>query len=55
LTDDVPCCDLPLEIETFEGQWQEIKQDDLKRQYEDLEVTLDDNGRVTAFQTRRRG
>jgi hypothetical protein len=55
LPDDVPCRDLPLEIETLAGPWQEIEQDDLKRRYEDLEVTLDDNGKVKQLQTRWRG
>ncbi len=41
LPDDVPCADLSLEIETLEG-WREIAHDDLKRQYEDLEVTVGD-------------
>jgi hypothetical protein len=54
LLDDVPCRGLPLEIETLEGPWQEIEQNDLKRRYEDLEVTLDDNGKVVKLQTRRR-
>jgi hypothetical protein len=53
--DDVPCRDLRLELETLEGRWQEIEQDDLKRRYEDLEVTLDDNGKVKQLQTRWRG
>jgi len=51
---DVPCFDLPLEIQTLEGRWQEIEQDDLKRCYDDLKVKLGDNGRVEEFQTRRR-
>jgi len=51
---DVPCRDLPLEIQTLEGRWQEIEQDDLKRCYDDLKVKLGDNGRVEEFQTRRR-
>src|SRR5208337_2327147 len=46
--------DLPLEIQTLEGRWQEIEQDDLKRCYDDLKVKLGDNGRVEEFQTRRR-
>jgi hypothetical protein len=54
LPDGVPCRDLRLELETLEGPWQEIEQDDLKRRYEDLEVTLDDNGKVVKLQTRRR-
>ena len=41
LPDDVPCADLSLEIETPEG-WREIAHDDLKRQYEDLEVAVGD-------------
>ena len=53
--DDVPCRDLRLELETLEGRWQEIEQDDLKRRYEDLEVTLDDNGKVKQLRTRWRG
>ena len=55
LPDDVPCRDLPLEIETLAGPWQAIEQDDLKRRYEDLEVTLDDNGKVEQLRTRWRG
>ena len=52
---DVPCRDLPLEIQTLEGSWQEIGQDDLARSYVDLKVALDDNGRVIhPFQMRRR-
>ena len=54
LPDDVPCRDLRLELETFERRWQETEQDDLKRQYEDLKVTLDGNGKVSGLQTRRR-
>ena len=45
LPDDVPCADLPLEIETSEG-WREIVHDHLKRQYEDLEVTKAVGGRL---------
>jgi hypothetical protein len=53
---DIPCRDLPLEIQTLEGSWRETGQDDLARSYEDLEVTLDDIGRVIPpIRTRRRG
>jgi hypothetical protein len=54
LPNDVPCRGLPLEIETLDGGWQETGQDDLTRHYNDLEVTLGDDGRVTSIQTRRR-
>jgi hypothetical protein len=37
LPDDVPCRDLPLEIETLEGPWQEIEQDDLQAPIRGLE------------------
>ena len=55
LPNDVPCRDLPLEIETIEGRWQETGQDDLARNYVDLEVALDENGQpIPPFKTRRR-
>jgi len=48
LPDDISCLGLPLEIETLEGRWQKIEQDELKRRYENLEVTFDGN-RIACF------
>lgn len=50
LPHDVPCADLPLEIETLEG-WREIAHDYLLHQYEDLELT--EVGRRPSLRMRR--
>ena len=46
LDNDLPSASLPLEIEDEIGAWRKIAHDDLKRQYEDLEVTKAVGGRL---------